>query len=134
MGLESGQVCIVLGLLSVGDKPRFNDVLRKVFAKSISYGCWKMEIHIFTMGFGLEGVVEATRNAILSNIHLSLVIYEHNGLSELNDVLTRIKSRIEADNIKKVFVYVSPGVSKDVIVNIKEILPSEYTKFLSQSL
>jgi len=134
MGLELGQDCIVLSFLSVGDKPRFNDVLKKVFAKSITYGCWRVEIHVFTMGFGLEGVIEATRDAILSNIHLSLVIYEYNGLSELNNVLTRIKSRIEANNIKKVFVYVSPGISKDVAVNIREVIPSEYTEFLSQSL
>jgi len=134
MTLQSSQNCIVLSLLSIGDKLRFNDVLKKVFTKSITYGCWRIEIHIFTIGFGLEGLIEATRDAILSNIHLSLIIYEHNGLSELNDVLARIKSRIEANDVKKVFVYVSPEVSENVIVNIKEFIPSGYTEFLSQSL
>ena len=132
VGLEFGIVCVLLGFVSVSDKASLNDVLKKIFTKSTRWGCWKVEVHLFTVGFRLEDVIESTREAILNNIHLSLVLYDHKGLSDVDKILSNVVSRIKSGNVKRVYIYVSPGISRDIIEKVKSKVPLEYSEFLSR--
>lgn len=132
VGLEFGIVCVLLGFVSVSDKASLNDVLKKIFIKSTRWGCWKVEVHLFTIGFRLEDVIESTREAILNNIHLSLVLYDHKGLSDVDRILSNVISRIKSGDIKRVYIYISPGISRDIVEKVKSKVPSEYSEFLSR--
>ncbi len=130
MGLESGRVCVFLGVIASGDRGSLSNILRRVFADSAKNGCWKVEIHVFAMGFDMRGVVESTRDAILSNIYLSLLLYEHAGLGELDSILKDIGKRIGDGNVVRVYVYSSPGIGREALEKIRSSIPSKYLEIL----
>lgn len=131
VGLRSGAACVLLGFVFVSDKDGLNDTLKKVFVESVRWGCWRVEAHLFAMGFKLEDVIASTRDAILSNIHLSLVLYHYEGLSDIDRVLSDIVSRIESGSVRKVYIYVSPGINRDAVEKVRSKIPSAYSVFLS---
>ncbi len=133
MGLESGRVCVFLGVVASGDQGALSNILREVFADSAKNGCWKVEIHVFAVGFDMRGVVASTREAILSNIYLSLLLYEHASLNELNEVLENISKRMRSEGIVKVYVYSSPGIGREALEKIRSSIPSKYLEILGTS-
>ncbi len=133
MSLESGRVCVFLGVVASGDRSVLSSILRRVFADSVKNGCWKVEVHVFAMGFDMRGVVESTRDAILSNIYLSLLLYEHRDLNGFNNVLENIGKRVRDGNVIRVYVYSSPGIGREALEKIKSSIPSKYLEILSSS-